>query len=64
MFTFIIFSLYCDITPQAEHPVGEVVHGELYQAMRKELRYAVEEIRTELEQVGCNVEFSNSDFGD
>ncbi|KAK1377314.1 Major capsid [Heracleum sosnowskyi] len=36
---------------KAEHPVGEVVHGELYQAMRKELRYAVEEIRTELEQV-------------
>ncbi|KAK1404157.1 hypothetical protein POM88_003762 [Heracleum sosnowskyi] len=35
---------------KAEHPVCEVVHGELYQAMRKELRYAVEEIRTELEQ--------------
>lgn len=39
---------------KTEHPVGEVVHGELYQAMRKELRYAVEEIRTELEQVMVN----------
>ncbi|KAK1393942.1 hypothetical protein POM88_012998 [Heracleum sosnowskyi] len=34
-----------------EHLVGEVVHGELYQAMRKKLRYVVEEIRTELEHV-------------
>lgn len=32
--------------------------------MRKELRYAVEEIRTEIEQVGFDVEFSNSRFGD
>ncbi|XP_063944061.1 uncharacterized protein LOC108205736 [Daucus carota subsp. sativus] len=36
---------------KAEHPIGEDVHGELYQAMRKELRHAVEEIRTELEEV-------------
>ncbi|KAK1368070.1 hypothetical protein POM88_034162 [Heracleum sosnowskyi] len=35
---------------RAEHLVGEVVHGELYQAMRKKLRYVVEEIKTELEQ--------------
>lgn len=51
----IMFSLKYDIIPQAEHPIGEDVHGELYQAMRKELRHAVEEIRTELEEVGCNV---------
>lgn len=27
------------------------MNGELYEAMRKELRHAVEEIKTELEQV-------------
>ncbi|XP_060204439.1 uncharacterized protein LOC132632494 [Lycium barbarum] len=35
---------------KGEHPTGDVVNGELYEAMRKELRHAVEEIKTELEQ--------------
>ncbi|XP_009616067.1 uncharacterized protein LOC107786377 [Nicotiana tabacum] len=35
---------------KGEHPNGDVVNGELYEAMRKELRHAVEEIKTELEQ--------------
>lgn len=34
---------------KGEHPTGDV-NTELYEAMRKELRYAVEEIKTELEQ--------------
>lgn len=34
---------------KGEHPNGDV-NGELYEAMRKELRHAVEEIKTELEQ--------------
>ncbi|KAL0415726.1 UNVERIFIED_CONTAM: hypothetical protein Slati_3404500 [Sesamum latifolium] len=33
---------------KAEHPSEDVASGELYEVMRKELRYAVEEIRTEL----------------
>ena len=37
---------------QAKQPNGGVVdNGGLYEAMRKELRHAVEEIRVELEQV-------------
>lgn len=36
---------------QAEHPTGDDVDSGLYQAMRKELRHAVEEIKMELEQV-------------
>ncbi|XP_042062605.1 uncharacterized protein LOC121806569 isoform X1 [Salvia splendens] len=35
---------------KADHPSEEVANGELYEAMRKELRYAVQEIRTELNQ--------------
>ncbi|XP_047939705.1 uncharacterized protein LOC125187203 [Salvia hispanica] len=35
---------------KADHPSEEVVNGGLYAAMRKELRHAVEEIRTELNQ--------------
>ncbi|KAI3463644.1 hypothetical protein Pfo_020307 [Paulownia fortunei] len=35
---------------KAEHPTEDVANGGLYEAMRKELRYAVEEIRTELNQ--------------
>lgn len=35
---------------KGEHPNGDL-NGELYEAMRKELRHAVEEIKTELEQV-------------
>ncbi|KAM3319289.1 hypothetical protein P3S67_006489 [Capsicum chacoense] len=34
---------------KGEHPNGDV-NGELYEAMRKELRHAVEEIKSELEQ--------------
>ncbi|KAL7152822.1 hypothetical protein ABFS83_04G124400 [Erythranthe nasuta] len=36
---------------KAEHPSEDTANGGLYEAMRKELRYAVEEIRTELNQV-------------
>ncbi|KAL6545554.1 hypothetical protein OROGR_009428 [Orobanche gracilis] len=35
---------------KTEHPTEDVANGGLYEAMRKELRYAVEEIRTELNQ--------------
>ncbi|KAK9278850.1 hypothetical protein L1049_028429 [Liquidambar formosana] len=35
---------------KAEHPIGDDVNSGLYEAMRKELRHAVEEIRTEVEQ--------------
>ncbi|XP_062029465.1 uncharacterized protein LOC133745420 isoform X1 [Rosa rugosa] len=35
---------------KAEHPAGNDVKSGLYEVMRKELRHAVEEIRTELEQ--------------
>ncbi|KAG6747160.1 hypothetical protein POTOM_049541 [Populus tomentosa] len=35
---------------KAEHPTGDDMNSGLYEAMRKELRHAVEEIRTELEQ--------------
>ncbi|KAK6153944.1 hypothetical protein DH2020_013583 [Rehmannia glutinosa] len=36
---------------KAEHPTEDVANGGLYEVMRKELRYAVQEIRTELNQV-------------
>ncbi|XP_011083959.1 uncharacterized protein LOC105166335 isoform X1 [Sesamum indicum] len=39
---------------KAEHPTENVGNGGFYEAMRKELRYAVEEIRTELNQVHQN----------
>ena len=39
---------------QADHPSGDDGNSGLYEAMRKELRYAVDEIRMELEQVCCN----------
>ncbi|XP_073145397.1 uncharacterized protein [Henckelia pumila] len=35
---------------KAEHPTEDVPNGGLYEAMRKELRHAVQEIRTELNQ--------------
>ncbi|GFP85045.1 putative late blight resistance protein homolog r1b-14 [Phtheirospermum japonicum] len=35
---------------KAEHPTEDVANGGLYEAMRKELRSAVQEIRTELNQ--------------
>lgn len=34
---------------KGEHPTGDNVNGGLYEAMRKELRYAVDEIKMELE---------------
>ncbi|KAG5523070.1 hypothetical protein RHGRI_035022 [Rhododendron griersonianum] len=34
---------------KGEHPTGDDVNGGLYEAMRKELRYAVDEIKMELE---------------
>ncbi|KAF9667987.1 hypothetical protein SADUNF_Sadunf15G0080000 [Salix dunnii] len=34
---------------KAEHPAGDDMNGRLYEAMRKELRHAVEEIRMEIE---------------
>lgn len=36
---------------QSDHPIGEVVENGLLEVMRKEVQHAVEEIRTELEQV-------------
>lgn len=38
---------------KAEHPSGDDMSSGLYEAMRKELRNAVEDIRMELKQV-CN----------
>ncbi|MBA0768617.1 hypothetical protein Gotri_017408 [Gossypium trilobum] len=35
---------------KGDHPIGDDVNGGLYAAMRKELRHAVEEIKTQLEQ--------------
>ncbi|MBA0714154.1 hypothetical protein Golax_013150 [Gossypium laxum] len=35
---------------KGDHPTGDDVNGGLYAAMRKELRHAVEEIKTQLEQ--------------
>ncbi|OMO87889.1 hypothetical protein CCACVL1_08701 [Corchorus capsularis] len=35
---------------KVDHPTGDDVNGGLYAAMRKELRHAVEEIKTQLEQ--------------
>ncbi|XVF54642.1 hypothetical protein PTKIN_Ptkin05aG0197700 [Pterospermum kingtungense] len=35
---------------KGEHPTGDDVNGGLYATMRKELRHAVEEIKTQLEQ--------------
>ncbi|KAK8488950.1 hypothetical protein V6N13_060930 [Hibiscus sabdariffa] len=35
---------------KGEHPLGDDVNGGLYAAMRKELRHAVEEIKTQLEK--------------
>ncbi|XVE54527.1 hypothetical protein DITRI_Ditri03aG0088700 [Diplodiscus trichospermus] len=35
---------------KGEHPIGDDLNGGLYAAMRKELRHAVEEIKTQLEQ--------------
>lgn len=42
---------------QVKQANGDVVDNGLYEAMRKELRHAVEEIRVELEQV-CDIFFS------
>ncbi|XP_021909018.1 uncharacterized protein LOC110823052 isoform X2 [Carica papaya] len=35
---------------KSEHPAGDNINGGLYEAMRKEVRYAVEKIKMELEQ--------------
>ncbi|XP_010646337.1 uncharacterized protein LOC100249354 isoform X2 [Vitis vinifera] len=43
---------------KAEHPTGDDVNGGLYEAMRKELRHAVEEIKMELEQAMANTNTS------
>ncbi|KAL3654949.1 hypothetical protein CASFOL_000735 [Castilleja foliolosa] len=49
---------------KAEHPIKDVADGGLYEAMRKELRSAVQEIRTELHQtMGRNqTALANGDF--
>lgn len=36
---------------QVEHPTGNDLNGGLYDAMRKEFRHVVEEMRMEIEQV-------------
>ncbi|GKV05425.1 hypothetical protein SLEP1_g17440 [Rubroshorea leprosula] len=46
---------------RVEHPTGDL-NTELYEAMRKELRNAVEEIKTELEQNTKNPQLANNDF--
>ena len=43
-------------TFQVEHPTGDDVNNVLYEAMRKELRHAVDEIKMELEHVCYNLE--------
>ena len=51
-FMFCVLILCCFLfTPQGEHPCEDDMKGGLYEAMRKELRNAVEEMRTEFEQV-------------
>ncbi|KAF8414331.1 hypothetical protein HHK36_002332 [Tetracentron sinense] len=49
---------------KSEHPTGDRVEMGLYEAMRKELRHAVEEIRTELEQVVVKTKSSDFEHGD
>ncbi|CAI0446353.1 unnamed protein product [Linum tenue] len=43
---------------KGEHPIGEDMNSGLYEAMRKELRHAVEEIKLELEQAIGNKDTS------
>ncbi|WRX18881.1 hypothetical protein QQP08_011368 [Theobroma cacao] len=43
---------------KGEHPTGDDMNGGLYAAMRKELRHAVEEIKTQLEQAMVKTEKS------
>ena len=50
-YTYLLLSLG---TFQADHPTGDDVNRGLYEAMWKERRYAVDEIRVELELVCCN----------
>lgn len=49
--------LLCNVTGQVKHPIADDMNSGLYEAMRKELRHAVEEIKTELEQVCYNLAF-------
>ncbi|XP_034215859.1 uncharacterized protein LOC117627739 isoform X3 [Prunus dulcis] len=49
---------------KAEHPVGNDVKSGFYEAMRKELRHAVEEIRTELELANGKTKPTVSAAGD
>ncbi|XP_042002245.1 uncharacterized protein LOC121751556 isoform X1 [Salvia splendens] len=48
---------------KADHPSEEVANGGLYAVMRKELRHAVEEIRTELHQAmgKCQIALPSND---
>ncbi|MBA0559573.1 hypothetical protein Golob_016528 [Gossypium lobatum] len=54
----IIRAVYAQKKGEA-HPTGDDVNGGLYAAMRKELRHAVEEIKTQLEQAMVKTKKSN-----
>ncbi|KAB2055495.1 hypothetical protein ES319_A11G041200v1 [Gossypium barbadense] len=54
----IIRAVYAQKKGEA-HPTGDNVNGGLYAAMRKELRHAVEEIKTQLEQAMVKTKMSN-----
>ncbi|KAH1080144.1 hypothetical protein J1N35_019905 [Gossypium stocksii] len=54
----IIRAVYAQKKGEA-HPTGDNVNGGLYTAMRKELRHAVEEIKTQLEQAMVKTKKSN-----
>ncbi|KAG9448866.1 hypothetical protein H6P81_008831 [Aristolochia fimbriata] len=49
---------------KSDHPCGEVVGTGLFEAMRKEVRHAVDEIRIELEQALVKTKPAISDDGD
>ncbi|GER44016.1 disease resistance protein [Striga asiatica] len=57
-FEKIIWPVY---SQKAEHPIDDAANGGLYEAMRKELRYAVQEIRTELNQAMGRNQISSND---
>lgn len=52
-FMHLIYLLYAHLLVhlQTEHPTGDGEGNGLYEAMRKEVWHAVEEIKTQLEQV-------------
>ncbi|MBA0741008.1 hypothetical protein Gogos_014185 [Gossypium gossypioides] len=54
----IIRAVYAQKKGEA-HPTGDDVNGGLYAAMRKELRHAMEEIKTQLEQAMVKTKKSN-----